>query len=63
MSCRCPPGRYGDFYAGMAAAIRGEAAVPVPAQAGRDVLAVIEAARASVATGRVVTPDFAGAAG
>jgi scyllo-inositol 2-dehydrogenase (NADP+) len=58
-----PAGRYGDFYAGMAAAIRGEAAVPVPAQAGRDVLAVIEAARASVATGRVVTPDFAGAAG
>jgi len=29
-----PAGRYGDFYAGMAAAIRGEAPVPVPAQAG-----------------------------
>jgi predicted dehydrogenase len=51
-----PAGRYGDFYAGMAAAIRGEAPVPVPALAGWDVLAVIEAARKSAATGTVVSP-------
>jgi scyllo-inositol 2-dehydrogenase (NADP+) len=50
-------GRYGDFYAGMAAAVRGEAPVPVQAQAGWDVLAVIEAARKSVATGTIVKPD------
>ncbi|MGO8686271.1 MAG: Gfo/Idh/MocA family oxidoreductase [Candidatus Dormibacteria bacterium] len=54
-----PAGRYVDFYAGMAAAIRGEAAVPVPAQAGWDALAVIEAARQSVASGRVVRPESA----
>jgi len=58
-----PPGRYGDFYAGMAAAVRGEGPVPVPAEAGRDVLAVVEAARESVASGRVVTPDLDGSAG
>jgi predicted dehydrogenase len=52
-----PAGRYGDFYAGMAAAIRGEAPVPVPAQAGWDALAVIEAARRSVQTGSVVAPE------
>jgi predicted dehydrogenase len=51
-----PAGRYGDFYAGMAAAIRGEGSVPVPAQAGWDVLAVVEAARKSAATGTVVSP-------
>ena len=54
-----PAGRYGDFYAGVAAAIRGEAAVPVPAQAGWDVLAVVEAARKSAATGTVVPPESA----
>ena len=52
-----PAGRYGDFYAGMAAAIRGEAPVPVPAQAGWDVLAIVEAARKSAASGAVVTPE------
>ncbi len=52
-----PAGRYGDYYAGMAAAIRGEGPVPVPAQAGWDVLAVVEAARRSVATGTVVHPE------
>ncbi|MGA2282946.1 MAG: Gfo/Idh/MocA family oxidoreductase [Candidatus Dormibacteria bacterium] len=57
---RLPAGRYGDFYAGMAAAIRGEAPVPVPAQAGWDVLAVIEAARRSAATGTVVAPEARG---
>jgi predicted dehydrogenase len=51
-----PAGRYGDFYAGMATAIRGEGPVPVPAQAGWDVLAVVEAARKSAATGTVVSP-------
>jgi len=58
-----PAGRYGDFYAAMAAAIRGEGPVPVSAQAGHEVLAVIEAARASVATGTVVAPDLEAAAG
>jgi scyllo-inositol 2-dehydrogenase (NADP+) len=51
-----PAGRYADFYAAVAAAIRGEGAVPVPAQAGWDVLAVVEAARVSAATGAVVRP-------
>jgi len=51
-----PAGRSGEFYAAMAAAIRGERPVPVPASAGRDVLAVIEAAWTSVETGRVVKP-------
>jgi predicted dehydrogenase len=52
-----PAGRSGDFYAGVAAAIRGEGPVPVPARAGWDVLAVVEAARRSAATGTVVRPD------
>jgi scyllo-inositol 2-dehydrogenase (NADP+) len=52
-----PAGRYGDFYSGVAAAIRGEGPVPVPAQAGLDVLAVVEAARKSAATGTVVRPE------
>ncbi len=52
-----PAGRYADFYAGVAAAIRGEGPVPVPAQAGLDVLAVVEAARKSAATGTVVRPE------
>jgi predicted dehydrogenase len=54
-----PAGRYGDFYAGVAAAIRGESPVPVPAQAGWDVLSVVEAARKSAATGTVVPPESA----
>jgi predicted dehydrogenase len=53
-----PAGRYGDFYAGVAGAIRGLGPVPVPALAGRDVLVVIEAARRSVASGTVVSPDY-----
>ncbi len=48
-----PAGRARDFYAAMAAAIRGEGAVPVPAQAGVAVLEVVEAARRSAATGTV----------
>ena len=55
---RLPAGRAADFYAGMAAAIRGEAPVPVPAQAGIDVLAVIEAARQSAETQTVVAPRW-----
>ena len=57
---RLPAGRYGDFYAAMAAAIRGEAPVPVPAEAGWDVMAVVEAARRSAVTGRVVKPAARG---
>jgi predicted dehydrogenase len=49
-----PAGRYGDFYVGMAAAILGGSPVPVPAEAGREVLALIEAARRSAATGAAV---------
>jgi predicted dehydrogenase len=55
---RLPAGRAIDFYAGVAAAIRGEAPAPVPAQAGIDVLAVIEAARRSAATGGPVAPQW-----
>lgn len=51
-----PAGRWGEFYAAMAAAIRGEAAVPVAAEAGWDVLAVIEAARRSAESGSVIQP-------
>jgi scyllo-inositol 2-dehydrogenase (NADP+) len=51
-----PAGRWGDFYAGMASAIRGEAPVPVDPGAGWDVLAVIEAARRSAETGAVTRP-------
>ncbi|HYA00508.1 MAG TPA: Gfo/Idh/MocA family oxidoreductase [Candidatus Binatia bacterium] len=57
---RLPAGRSGDFYAGVAAAIRGEGPVPVPGQAGWDVLAVVEAARLSATTGRVVRPAAPG---
>ncbi|MGD0833536.1 MAG: Gfo/Idh/MocA family oxidoreductase [Candidatus Dormibacteria bacterium] len=53
-----PAGRAADFYAGMAAAIRGVAPVPVPAEAGVDVLSVVEAARRSSATGTLVAPAW-----
>jgi predicted dehydrogenase len=42
----------------MAAAIRGESPVPVPAEAGMDVLAVVEAARRSEANQTVVAPRW-----
>jgi scyllo-inositol 2-dehydrogenase (NADP+) len=48
------PGDYGAFYAGMAAAIRGDGQVPVPAAEARDVVMVIELALASAREGRVV---------
>jgi scyllo-inositol 2-dehydrogenase (NADP+) len=49
-----PAGRARDFYVAMAEAIQGKEEVPVPARAGLDVLAVVEAARRSAATGAVV---------
>ena len=48
------PGDYGAFYAAMAAAIRGDGQVPVPAAEARDVVMVIELALASAREGRVV---------
>ena len=48
------PGDYGAFYAAMAAAIRGDGEVPVPAAEARDVITVIELALASAREGRVV---------
>jgi scyllo-inositol 2-dehydrogenase (NADP+) len=50
------PGSYPAFYAAMAAAIAGNGAVPVPAEAARDVIAVIELARRSAAERRTLTP-------
>ena len=52
-----PTGRWGDYYAQVAQAVRGEGPMPVPAEAGGRVLAVIEAARRSAATGSVVRPE------
>ena len=48
------PGDYGAFYAQMAAAIRGQGPVPVPAAEAREVILVIELALASAREGRVV---------
>ncbi|WP_284734767.1 oxidoreductase [Sphingosinicella terrae] len=48
------PGRYLDYYAGIAAAIRGEASVPVDPADARSGLALIEAARRSAAEGRTI---------
>jgi scyllo-inositol 2-dehydrogenase (NADP+) len=48
------PGAYEAFYRQMAAAVLGTAPVPVPAEAARDVLRVIESARRSSAEGRTV---------
>jgi scyllo-inositol 2-dehydrogenase (NADP+) len=49
------PGAYETFYRQMAAAVRDEGPVPVPAEAARDMLRVIESARRSSADGRTVT--------
>jgi scyllo-inositol 2-dehydrogenase (NADP+) len=48
------PGDYAAFYREMAAAVRGEGPVPVPAGQARDVIRVIECATESSREGRVV---------
>jgi scyllo-inositol 2-dehydrogenase (NADP+) len=48
------PGDYAAFYREMAAAVRGEGPVPVPAGQARDVIRVIECATQSSREGRVV---------
>ena len=53
------PGAYETFYAGIAAALLDGAPLPVTAQQGRNVVAIIAAARASAATGqRVALPPL-----
>ena len=48
------PGAYQTFYREMAAAVRGEGPVPVPATEAREVLRVLECARRSSAEGRTL---------
>lgn len=48
------PGAYESFYRGMAAAVRGEGPVPVPAEEARDTVRVIECALLGSRDGRVV---------
>ncbi len=48
------PGRYTAFYEGVAAALRGEAPLPVEAREARDVIRVIEAAQVSARERRTV---------
>ena len=48
------PGDYPAFYREMAAAVRGEGPVPVPAEQAREVVRVIERATESSRDGRVV---------
>lgn len=48
------PGDYGAFYREMAAAVRGEGPVPVPAEQAREVIQVVEKAMESSRDGRVV---------
>lgn len=48
------PGRYQIFYRAMAAAVRGEGPVPVPAEQARDVIRVIECATTSSREGAVL---------
>lgn len=57
------PGRYVDFYDGVAAAILDGAPVPVDAEDARRGLAIIEAARRSAAEGRLVAPGKEGQPG
>ncbi len=47
-------GAYQDYYAQVAAALRGAAAFPVPAEEGLRAIEVLDAARLSDAEGRVV---------
>ncbi|MFM2404970.1 MAG: hypothetical protein RL223_2850 [Pseudomonadota bacterium] len=48
-------GAYQDYYAAFAAAVRGEGPLPVTAEEGAALLAVLDAARVSAREGRVVT--------
>lgn len=48
------PGSYQVFYRDMAAAVRGEGPVPVPATEAREVIRVLEAALRSSAEGRTI---------
>jgi scyllo-inositol 2-dehydrogenase (NADP+) len=50
------PGAYETFYRQLAAAIRGEGPVPVPAEEARDTVRVIESALLSSRDGRAVRP-------
>ena len=51
---RREPGEHADFYRDLAAALRGERAVPVHPRDAVHVLAVVDAARVSAVQGRVV---------
>ena len=48
-------GAYQDYYAQFAAALRGDAAFPVPAEEALGTIEVLDAARLSALEGRVVT--------
>ena len=51
-------GAYQDYYTGLAAALRGEAAFPVPAEEAVHTIEVLDAARTSAAQNCVVDlPD------
>jgi scyllo-inositol 2-dehydrogenase (NADP+) len=52
-----PEARPAEFYSRMAAAVRGEGSPPVGAAEGRNVLAIIEAARRSASAGAAVRPE------
>ena len=60
---RTEPGRYQEFYAGVAAAILDGAPLPVPPEEARDMVAVIEAAFKSSAEGRTIEGEELGLKG
>ena len=53
-----PRGDQSRYYAGIAAALRAGGANPVTPRDALDVMAVLEAAEQSAATGRAVEPDW-----
>lgn len=53
-----PRGDQSRYYAGIAEALRGDAASPVSPREALDVMAVLDAAERSAATGRAVRPDW-----